>query len=88
MNNEYVIINRTKIEERIKELEKAITLCKPEQQLIKDLLEQELFIKKQILSESTPLIPEIEKAFGLGAANNAIGEPLLLDYTLNLKLDI
>ena len=57
MNNEYVIINRTKIEERIKELEKAITLCKPEQQLIKDLLEQELFIKKQILSESTPLIP-------------------------------
>lgn len=87
--SKYVIINAEALEERMKELENAISKCiLPEQQHLKDLFEQELEIKTQILSQSTPLIPEIEKAFGLGAANNANGKPLLSDYISNLKLDI
>lgn len=60
--DEYVIINKSKLLKRIEDLENAISKCiLPEQQHLKDLFEQELEIKTQILSESTPLISEIEK---------------------------
>ena len=62
MKDEYIIINRTALEKRIEELKRSISICiLPEQQHLKDLFEQELEIKTQILSQSTPLIPEIEK---------------------------
>ena len=89
MKDEYIIINKTQLLKKIDELKNVISKCiLPEQQHLKDLFEQELEIKTQILSQSAPLIPEIEKAFGLGAANNANGKPLLSDYISNLKLDI
>ena len=88
--NEYIIINKTKLLHRIEELEKGISLCKPEQQLVKDLLMQELEIRKQILSQSTPLIPEIEKAFDAGSRNNQFPFSCVnkQEYISNLKLDI
>lgn len=59
MKDEYIIINRTVLEKRIEELRQSISKCiLPEQQHLKDLLEQEVEIKVQILSQSTPLIPE------------------------------
>ena len=71
MKDEYIIINKTAIEKRIKELEKerqehekvpigmfdSIWAAKTSQAI--DLL-------IEILSQSTPLIPEIEKAFDEG----------------------
>lgn len=94
--SEYVIINKTEILERIEELEKErkksnrfidITRYTTLDNLIKQL--------QNILSQSTPLIPEIEKAFDAGSAY-AIGthkdfkqtHPDRKDYPSNLKLDI
>ena len=104
MKDEYIIINRTALEKRIEELKRSISICiLPEQQHLKDLFEQELEIKTQILSQSTPLIPEIEKAFTKGErygwdSQKSIGnidemkEKIKLqsldNYISNLKLDI
>ena len=52
---------------------------------------QEIKILKQNLSQSTPLIPEIEKAYIAGEQSrySRIGEAVLQqDYITNLKLDI
>ena len=93
MGNEYVIVNKSPIENRIEELEK---LSKKDVQgfIIYQIIITEL---KQILSKSTPLIPEIEKAHNVGTNygcylqggsydhnDNIDGE----DYISNLKLDI
>lgn len=52
MKDEYVIINKTAIQKKIEELEEiGGVICS---HLIREL--------KQTLSQSTPLIPEIEKA--------------------------
>ena len=59
MNDEYIIVNKTTIEKRIEELENVI-----EEKKIG--VENERWLKhelKQILSQSTPLIPEIKKAW-------------------------
>ena len=104
MKDEYIIINRTALEKRIEELKRSISKCiLPEQQHLKDLFEQELEIKTQILSQSTPLITEIEKAFTKGErygwdSQKSIGnidemkEKIKLqsldNYISNLKLDI
>jgi len=67
MKNEYIIINRTSIEKRIEELEKDIQYYKANihyaamHETAKVKLELE-----NLLSQSTPLIPEIEKAFEAG----------------------
>ena len=85
MNN-YIIINEDKIKKRIEDLENYTYAT---QNLWQDgKIEGELQLLKKIISQSIPLIPEIEKSFGLGAANNANGQPLLSDYISNLKLDI
>lgn len=80
---EYIIINKTATQKRIEELEKQFKT--PHIGNINRV--EEL---KQILSQSTPLIPEIEKAFDLGLAFN--GEKTetetFNDYISNLKLDI
>jgi hypothetical protein len=81
MTKEYVIIDKTLLEKRIEELEK--------EKKIMWWIERDTII--EILYQSTPLIPEIEKAFnagsergehGYGNANNK------QDYISNLKLDI
>ena len=62
MNNEYIIANKTDIQKRIEELESTEAADR------KDGIEiyKEMYVLKQILSQSTPLIPEIEKAFNYG----------------------
>ena len=89
MNNEYIIINKTAIENRIAELESKII---PNPNFDSEIDSHNLlFMAKQnelnkILSQSTPLIPEIEKAFDEGQTRslNLTRE----GYISNLKLDI
>ena len=73
----YIIINKDTLEKRIKEIEEYEGPA----------FSEEL---KQILSQSTPLIPEIEKAFDGGSRNNQFPFSCLnkQDYISNLKLDI
>ena len=93
----YVIIDADTIQKRIEELENVI-----EEKKIG--VENERWLKhelKQILSQSTPLIPEIEKAFdegkGVGIISyqpqgHTIDKELYNErkkhYITNLKLDI
>ena len=89
MKNEYIIISKTAIQKRIEELEEEQKQINEETEPISlNINLKKQILIREILSQSTLLIPEIEKAFGLGAANNANGKPLLSDYISNLKLDI
>lgn len=90
--DEYIIINKTATQKRIEELEKQFKT--PHIGNINRV--EEL---KQILSQSTPLIPEIEKAWEHGytrgynlacceSVNSECLTPNKQDYISNLKLDI
>jgi hypothetical protein len=94
MNKEYIVISKTAIQKRIEELEKV------EQQQVGNLngyiaLGETRALNK-ILSQSTPLIPEIEKAFdkGLEVIQENSGKLKVTmpkakqDYITQLKLDI
>ena len=96
MNNEYIIIDKTAIQKRIEELEKYNERFKhaktrspygiPVNPTVA-AWEATLSTLKQILSQSTPLIPEIDKAIEFGKdirseksfINNNFGSPFL-DY--------
>lgn len=65
MNNEYIIINRTTLEKRIEEV-KEIIQFREKNFLNCSEYELELFLINRTLSQSTPLIPEIEMAFEQG----------------------
>ena len=93
--SEYIIINKKTILKRIEELEKAIPLDRGEEAFKLGRLKE----LNKILSQSTPLIPEIEKAFDAG--HNLSGRTNFRkgtkeyesyinkqDYISNLKLDI
>ena len=89
MNNEYVIINKTAIEKRIEELEDM----KDDPDKLKDPRDWsfvcgQLDILNFLSSKSTPLIPEIEKAYtaGMEFIGEDKGSPN--EYISNLKLDI
>ena len=93
MKDEYIIINKTAIQKRIEELEKV------EQQQVGNLNGQialgETRALNKILSQSTHLIPEIEKAFDAGrklSDKSQLYTPdfhwTKEDYISNLKLDI
>jgi len=87
--DEYVIINKSKLLKRIEELEEEQKQINEEKEPISlNINLKKQILIREILSQSTPLIPEIEKAFELGAANNANGKPLLSEYISNLKLNI
>jgi hypothetical protein len=58
MNKEYVIINKTELLKKMKELEKT--------GLVREHHSERYIVYKEILSQSIPLIPEIEKAFDAG----------------------
>ena len=88
--SKYVIIDTEAIQKRIEELENT-----------DDYFSQGSFgehkFLKQILSQSTPLIPEIEKAWKSGEEYGVcdwadfMGEPAPInkqEYISNLKLDI
>lgn len=94
MNGEYVIINKAVIEKRMEELNvKSITANETLNSIICFNKCEEL---EQILSQSTPLILELEKAILEG--RNSIhfendgsyweDENVVEDYISNLKLDI
>ena len=100
MKDEYIIINKTAIEKRIEELE---ILEKLESMNASFLVRDEIETLKRILFQSTPLIPEIEKAFTKGErygwdSQKSIGNidemkekikhQSLDNYISNLKLDI
>lgn len=97
MKDEYIIINRTVLEKRIKELETI------EAELISKRMSYSSTRAKideliSLLSQSIPLIPEIEKAFDAGDRyrywenNDSRNIPSHIidkeDYISNLKLDI
>ena len=92
---QYAIINIETIQKRIEELEKEVAFyhkvgashLNPN----KVKVETELSLLKQILSQSTPLIPEIEKAYDAGIKDKELSQ--MFDnpkgrYVYNLKLDI
>jgi hypothetical protein len=94
-NQEYIIINKTAIQKRIEELEKEVAFynevgashLSPN----KVKVETELSLLKQILSQSTPLVPEIDKAYDAGIKDKELSQ--MFDnpkgrYVYNLKLDI
>lgn len=83
MNNEYIIVNKTAILKRIEELEKGNEAMWWKE---RDML-------KQLLSQSTPLIPEIENAYDKGSHNHHSQyteeyDNLKQKDISNLKLDI
>jgi hypothetical protein len=64
MNNEYIIVNKTTIEKRIEELEnELISEFSTGRRLWVNSAIKNL---KEVLSQSTPLIPQIENAFDAG----------------------
>lgn len=87
MKNEYIIINKTVIQKRIEGLEKV------EQELIKSghrfaVTRGKIDELISLLYQSTPLIPEIDKAYwaGMQFVGEDKGSPN--EYISNLKLDI
>lgn len=96
MKDKYIIINKLTLEKRIEELETK-KLQNPYSAYHTQPLQVEINTLKQILSQSTPLIPEIEKAIeygmleGSGAELSEITDEVTehqQDYISNLKLDI
>lgn len=95
MNNEYIIVNKTAIEKRVAELEQI-----SKEFYYREGIDEYDFAKdelKGILSQSTPLIPEIEKAFDTGKTayitskyihDTPSFEDQKKDHISNLKLDI
>jgi hypothetical protein len=100
MNNEYRIFNATPIQKRIEELKESLATSEAHNDKIRAGIET--FEIKQLewcLSQSTPLIPEIEKAWEDGRNGTALvgNFPFVetkyvnktsKDYISNLKLDI
>lgn len=94
--NEYIIINKSDILKRIEELVKESNLGKTIPSINCHMAESLIRFKEEILSQSVPLIPEIEKAFDAGnqygfyeAHNANTGDILDCDsYISNLKLEI
>lgn len=92
MKDEYVIINKTAIQKRIEELKKEVEFYDKVGALSinpnKAKAEAELSLLQQFMSQSTPLIPEIDKAYwaGMQFVGEDKGSPN--EYISNLKLDI
>lgn len=88
MKDEYIIINKTAIQQRIKELE---ILEKQESMSASLLVREEIETLQKVLSQSTPLIPVIDRAYDAGKLDKDLS--LMFDnskarYISNLKLEI
>lgn len=98
MKDEYIIINKTAILKRIEELEKANECFKNAKTHNPTMAacEATLSTLKEILSQSTPLTSEIEKAFNASKITTGMNQRNQFaykyknskDYISNLKLDI
>lgn len=102
MNNEYVIINKSLLKKRIEELE--VLYKNSEKPSIQGTIYNQLSLElKKILSQSTPLIPEIKDIqlwLSKQSYQKEYGEQeymmyydvdipkIIQDYISNLKLDI
>lgn len=96
-NQEYIIINKTALEKRIEELENKIDPNDKKSNPIwwqhrGQLIEKEINTLNEVLSQSTPLIPVVKKAWDASLAfNHPAGFDSGInkqDYIANLKLDI
>jgi hypothetical protein len=90
MEDEYIIISKTAIQKRIKGLEKRRDEYAFNPNRTDDYYRYNSMLKviNEIISQSTPLIPEIEKAYtaGMEFIGEDKGSPN--EYISNLKLDI
>jgi hypothetical protein len=87
--DEYIIINKTKLEQRLKELRQQREV--ESDNYTKSYLNGKITICEAVLSQSIPLIPEIDKAYDAGILDKKLS--LSFDnpkgrYISNLKLDI
>lgn len=88
-NQEYIIINKTNIQKRIEQLGNSVVHSSTEE----SMLDSEIMNLYFILRKSTPLIPEIEKAYIQGVLDFQMkGKEFTngdeKDYVNNLKFDI
>lgn len=106
MKDEYIIINKTAIQKRIEELErdpihsewehniKTHNGHSPQQRERKKMVDLELGTLKEILHQSTPLTPVLQKTWNTAyidamPIDEETYKPLFFeDYISNLKLDI
>lgn len=98
MDNEYIIVNKTAIQKRIEEWEVELQECfkAPVGEFNSDYvstLQQAIATAREILSQSTPLIPEIENAYDKGSHNHHSQyteeyDNLKQKDISNLKLDV
>ena len=92
--NKYVIIDAEALEKRIEELlhdNKELTYSDEAIPYGLAAIAGKIELLKQILSQSTPLIPEISKAYDAGIKDKELSQ--MFDnpkgrYVYNLKLDI
>ena len=90
MEKEYIIIDKTVLQKRIEELENDIQYYKANYHnaAMHEVGKVKLELEK-LLSQSTPLIPEIERAYDAGVLT--LGHFVDKErqyYIANLKLDI
>ena len=87
---QYAIINVEAIQKRIEELENFYMTAK-KVGMFTDVIDKEIETLKQLLSQSTPLLPEVSKAYDAGMLHKELSQ--MFDYPKgrylnNLKLDI
>ena len=87
---QYAIINVETIQKRIDELENFYMTAK-KVGMLTDVIDKEIETLKQILSQSTPLLPEVSKAYDAGMLHKELSQ--MFDnpkgrYLNNLKLEI
>ena len=89
MKDKYIIISKTTLEKRIEEMERKLKQhhewCQKTGNVYDYQYEANILELKQILSQSTPLIPEIEKAFesGVDSLQDNLIQKLGLTYQTN-----
>ena len=84
---EYIIISKKAIQKRIEELEKEQELINEEKEPISlNINLKKQILLREVLSQSIPLTPEIEKAWLDG--NTSSTRDYKEDYISNLKLDM
>jgi len=94
MKDEYIIISKTAIQKRIEELEEEQKQINEEKEQISlNINLKKQILIREILSQSTPLIPEVEKLIVMSSISNIDFLPdrvekIKQDYISNLKLNI
>lgn len=81
MKDEYIIINKTTLLKRMEELE---DLRKNSSSNNNDYYQGQIKSLKEILSQSTPLIPKIEKAFDAAREFDSIDGVVDINIVLNM----